>query len=144
MVPLRRFFHYTHSIDAARSIARTRVLIPHETRMPSGIGAPCGYCEPRVNLTTAPPERGTHAILTATGLSVEPAFGLELLVDTEQHTLRQLFPEQFPSSYQIFTDEPVPVKVTRMYNVERAYKMAQRGRTFVRFGPELSFLSYAT
>ena len=138
-----RLFHYTHSVDVARSIAQSGVLIPNAPPIPSGIGAPEGYCEARVNLTKITPEQGADAIQAGTGLVVTPAFGLEVLIDTSQHRLSQLLPDIFPQSYHIITDEPVEAKVTRMWNVERAEKRARRGWTFKRFGSNHGYLSFA-
>ena len=137
-----RLYHYTHSEDIARTIARSGVLIPNAPPAPAGIGCPDGYCSPRVNVTSIPPERGIEAIQTGTGMVVKPAFGLETLMDTT-HELTQLFPELYPDSYHLLTDEPVPVKVTRIWNVERAARRAQSGWRFRRFGEHLGYLSIA-
>ena len=134
----QRLFHYTHSADIAHEITRSGVLIPNAPPEPAGIGVPAQYCDARVNLTSIPPERGFDAIQAGTGLVVKPAFGLEVVIDTTEHRLNRLFPDVYPESYHLLTDDPVPVKVTRTWNVERAHKRKSRGWRFERFGPYFS------
>ncbi|MBI2653610.1 hypothetical protein HYX02_02245 [Candidatus Woesearchaeota archaeon] len=125
-------FHYAKDAETARAIRESRVLKPvikddnsllyfYDRR----------FAVSRVNLTDAKPEEGRDVIAAAIHTPVTDInYGLELLV--EKARLERAF-EFLPRAYQIFSEEPVPVTVMRVHNIDRLEDRLRRGQAIERY-----------
>lgn len=119
-------FHYVKSEERARAIMQQGMLIPHREE---GLPLLFPHYDPvmrtRVNVTDVRPEEGRRVIAGATGLPEDDiAYGLELLVPASG--LVQAV-EYLPRAYQMYTQDPVPVKVLRLWNMDRVESRRRRG-----------------
>ena len=127
-------FHYVSDEGICRSISESHRLIPgsEDELIVMAEAEYFGYGKNRVNLTNVLPEQGIEYIRAATGLiSGQPIhYGLELLIPIDD--LHQRF-EHLPRAWQIFTNEPVEVRVLRRWHLDRLQSRIKHGAIVHRF-----------
>ena len=121
-------FHYVATDDIAKSIARSGLMYPSgEDFEDQGWMVNEQYAKPRVNFTAARPEEGRRAVAVATGGFIpedEINYGLELLVPLE---LVERYFEHQPRNWQAFTEEPVPIRVLRIWKMDKVEQRTRSG-----------------
>lgn len=107
-------FVYVPDADTTRAISVRSYLDPQIElgSMLSGYGR-----KPFVNLTDVRPEEGRKAVIAARPQTAQPInYGLEVVVDGR--SLKREF-WQFPRWFQIFSEEPVPIKVVATREMDK-------------------------
>jgi hypothetical protein len=117
-------FYYVGNPQIAREIMNSRQLVPEDgDRRLSELDP--RFLGPFVTLTDVRPEEGRAAIAAATDLPVSAVTHcLEVLIDRDR--LVQALPFM-PHTYQVFSGDPVPVRVIRDHDVGRIERRQQRG-----------------
>lgn len=122
-------FHYVYGAENAKAISQKGVISPSDDylHLLNGTDMPD---KPYVALTDITPEEGRSDIATAMGMSEGSInFGLEILVDAKG--LSQ--PNHTPGAYRIYSDKNVPVKVLRIWSMDRVAQKISSGHTIHRF-----------
>lgn len=119
-------FHYVHSPEIARDIRESGLMKPSRERPDSLLARMYNSStKPHINLTDVKPEEGRIKISCETEIGIPEYinYGLELLV--EKRRLIRAF-EHLERCYQIFSEEPVPVKVVHirdMRKIDKGYRI---------------------
>ncbi len=114
-------FHYRTRACTVTAICKTgRILVDCETIDSMHVMCNEKYLRPRANFTVATPDEGRTTIAAATFLNPKVInYGLELLIPLDKYRVRTEF-EHLPRSRQIFSPQPVEVKVLRVWDVDKA------------------------
>ena len=123
-------FHYLRDYDTARKISRDGFFIPSEDETLYNFEH---NNKPHINLTEVRPEERKQEIQIATSIPEgDIKFGLEFLVSTKN----LVDSPYLVRSYRIYSEENVPVRVLRIWNVDKVEQKIRSGYKIRRFiGP---------
>jgi len=122
-------FHYVSKAEQAQEISKRGVIVPSDDylHLLNGHEIPD---KTYVALTDVMPEEGKDIAAIAMGVSEKFVnFGLEILIDPK----RLSEPQHMLRAYRVYSDKDMPVKVLRIWNMERVTQKISSGHRIHRF-----------